>query len=813
MMEDKRALFIVLMILCSVIVTFPNVEIVKAEPKTIVVPDDYSSIPQAIDNAEDGDTILVRSGTYEGIQNQTLIINKTISLIGEDAENTILNLHPPWVTTTIFPDTVLSGYTHPLVINADGVIISGFTITSDGGKIRVNGNNTQIVGNVFATQLYLQGHNQTFAFNNITASLTCSGYYSYVYKNNAVNCIIGTSSGLYASIFSNTVIGGGIGTGGTSNYAVIYDNIVKDGSYISLGSCRNIVTNNTITNSSMGVVIYWGANNTIIRNVITKCQIGLYKTETHSGNIFYANHVENNSYGAKIAYPAPSAETTLYHNNFIDNVKQVNTDPTETVEGHGSIPDWNRSIIHTGLFDNGSEGNFWSDYNGKDNNSDGIGDTPYIIDENRTDNYPLMIPFNISSVSIQLPEWANIEPLNAVPTPSFPPQQSSGDDVPEFPSIYIRADGSVEGTDKIQRNGDLYTFTSDIVNNSLVVLRDNILIDGQNFTIHGNHPSSSSVGISLSARNNITIRQIVVTNFQTGINLENTSQSKVINCSITTNNWEIGISLTNSTSNIISNNAVYSNVSYYSHSISGIALGNSSNNTISENRVTGSFYKGINLDRSNNNTLSVNSVTKSEYGMDLHLSNNNNLVGNTVSSTVRVISRGVYPDSGTGIWLEVNSTYNQIHKNNIENNGEAMRIWDFSSNNMIYENNLMNNTSQISIITRGEFELRYTPIPNSWDNGTVGNYWSDYLTKYPNATEIDNSGIGDTPYLIDENNIDNHPLMKPVEIPELHDGTGETEPFPTLLVIAVTVTIVTVVAVAVIYRRKLSKSNKRGGNH
>jgi len=359
-------------------------------------------------------------------------------------------------------------------------------------------------------------------------------------------------------------------------------------------------------------------------------------------------------------------------------------------------------------------------------------------------------------------------------------------------TIYIRADGSVEGTDKILRDRDVYIFTDDI-NASIVVESDNIVIDGAGYTIQP-ETAEDNIGVDLRDRNNVTIRNVAVTNFQTGINLENASQSKVINCIITTNIWESGIKLTNSTSNTISNNVVCSDVNYYSPSISGIDLENSSHNTISENRVIGSFYKGINLDLSNNNTLSVNSVTKSKFGIDLHLSSKNNLVGNTVFSTVLVISRGVYSDSGTGIWLEVNSTYNQIHKNNVKNNGEAMRIWDFSSNNIIYENNFINNTSQISIITRGEFELRYTPIPNTWDNGTVGNYWSDYLTKYLNATEIDNSGIGDTPYLIDANNVDNHPLMKPIEIPEFHAGTGETEPFPTLLVIAVTVTIVTVVA-------------------
>jgi parallel beta-helix repeat protein len=320
-------------------------------------------------------------------------------------------------------------------------------------------------------------------------------------------------------------------------------------------------------------------------------------------------------------------------------------------------------------------------------------------------------------------------------------------------TIYIRPDGRVDGTDRIQEQGDVYTFKSDIVKNSLVVLRDNVTIDGQNFTLYGNS-SSSSVGISVSARNNVTIKNVAITNFQTGINLENTSYSKVIDSTITTNNWEIGIKLTNSTSNIISNNAVNSDVNYYSPSVHGIVLENSSNNTISENEVTGSFYKAIYLDLSNNNTLLDNSVTKSQYGIDLNFSSNNNLVGNTVFSTVRVISRGIYSDDGTGIWLEHNSTHNQILKNNVENNGEAMRIWDFSSSNIIYENNFMNNTSQISLLTRGEPELRYTPIPNSWDNGTVGNYWSNY-----NGTDSDGDGIGDSPYIIDENNQDNYPIM------------------------------------------------------
>jgi len=44
-------------------------------------------------------------------------------------------------------------------------------------------------------------------------------------------------------------------------------------------------------------------------------------------------------------------------------------------------------------WDNGCEGNYWSIYNETDLNRDGIGDTPYIIDGNNQDNYPLMNPY------------------------------------------------------------------------------------------------------------------------------------------------------------------------------------------------------------------------------------------------------------------------------------------------------------------------------------------------------------------------------------------------------------------------------------
>ena len=63
-------------------------------------------------------------------------------------------------------------------------------------------------------------------------------------------------------------------------------------------------------------------------------------------------------------------------------------------------------------------------------------------------------------------------------------------------TIYIRSDGSVEGTDKIQQDGNVYTFTDDIFD-PIVVQRDNIVVDGAGYTLQGTEVPDSK-GIYLS---------------------------------------------------------------------------------------------------------------------------------------------------------------------------------------------------------------------------------------------------------------------------------------------------------------------------
>ena len=388
----------------------------KADPQTIIVPDDYATIAVAIVNATEGDTIFVKKGIYE---EETLEISKTLFIIGQDVENTVINLHPPLVTSTIFAQT-LTSYANPINIKADDVKLSGLTINSDGGEISATGNRTQITGNILNTAVHLLGSHQTVSQNNLTASVTCSvGTYGNVYKNNVVNGSIGCDSGSYNRFFANSVLGGGIGAGGTSSNNLIYGNNVKNGKGIWVLH-GNVVAKNTVTESENGVSITQGFGNVICGNVITNNRgAGLTKLQGDN-NTFYANYVANNSFGVEIGVISLQPQNnTFYHNDFVQNTQQ-----TKIV-----------NLDHSDCWDNGEEGNYWSNYTGSDANHDSVGDSPYVIfgerhaydqpgtiyAESYEDRYPLMAPFNCSCITIELPEWATNQLPKLLISPDITP--------------------------------------------------------------------------------------------------------------------------------------------------------------------------------------------------------------------------------------------------------------------------------------------------------------------------------------------------------------------------------------------------------
>ena len=410
----KTALLLLLVSLTTSCIL--KIQLGKAAPQPIVVPDDYATIAAAIENATDGDTIFVKKGIYE---EETLEISKSLSIIGQEVENTVVNLHPPLVTTTIFTQTFTS-YANPISIEANDVKLSGLTINSEGGEISATGNRTQITGNILNTGVHLRGWYQTVSKNNLTADVTCSdGAYGNVYQNNFVNGSISCDSGSCNRFFANNVLGGGISSGGTSTNNLIYGNTVKNGE--GIWACYgDIVAKNTVTDSEMGISVDWGFNSIICGNIITNNRgAGLTKL-TGANNTFYANYVANNSFGVEIGVNSLEPQnTTFYHNDFVQNTQQTNV----------------INLDYSDRWDNGEEGNYWSNYTGSDANQDSIGDSPYVIfgerhpydhpgttySESYEDRYPLTAPFNCSSSAIELPEWATSQLPNPFTSPDIIP--------------------------------------------------------------------------------------------------------------------------------------------------------------------------------------------------------------------------------------------------------------------------------------------------------------------------------------------------------------------------------------------------------
>jgi parallel beta-helix repeat protein len=236
------AALIVLLILCSIMVSLQSINVVKGEPRTIVVPDDYPTIQAAINNAYEGDTVFVKKGTYEFPINQTLVISKTISFMGEDAENTIINLHPPIIQTGWHLVTPQYGYDHPIKIEANGVHFSGFTITRVGGSMRVSGVGTHITGNHIETGLFLEYARQNITGNIVKGGITCIGN-NHTIANNILD---------YVWVMASEVL--------------IEGNTISDytGAGIAIGGYRNTVFNNNVENCKTGIAFWGYASNNII---------------------------------------------------------------------------------------------------------------------------------------------------------------------------------------------------------------------------------------------------------------------------------------------------------------------------------------------------------------------------------------------------------------------------------------------------------------------------------------------------------------------------------------------------------------------
>jgi len=312
-------------------------------------------------------------------------------------------------------------------------------------------------------------------------------------------------------------------------------------------------------------------------------------------------------------------------------------------------------------------------------------------------------------------------------------------------TIYIRADGSIDPpTPCIQRDGEVYTF-ADNISDSIVVERNNIVVDGAGYTLQGTGEES---GIYLLGRIHVTIRDIKIKEFRFGIYLYRSSNNTVSGSNITDN--YCGIRVFESSNNSISGNNVMRN-DY------GIMLPHSSNNRLYRNHIMANSFYGIRLDKSSNNSISGNSIiannlygiglyvsstynavfgnniTNNNIGISLESSSFNNVSGNNISNNTR------YGVHSSPLALSSNNT---ISGNTISNNEEGVRLYN-SSDSTVYGNLIANNYGGVFLRWSSGNKLRNNVVVNSTYNFGV---WGEKLLDFVNDVDVSNTVDGKPVY-------------------------------------------------------------------
>jgi parallel beta-helix repeat protein len=197
----------------------------------------------------------------------------------------------------------------------------------------------------------------------------------------------------------------------------------------------------------------------------------------------------------------------------------------------------------------------------------------------------------------------------------------------------------------------------------------------------------------------------------------------------------------------------------------GIHVLNSENNIIDQNSISNT-ETAINLDNSKNNIISSNSIYKNENG-----------IYSTKGTENEISNNVIFENADYGIYLLTNSNYNTITGNNLYENRITLRIKG-SRYNDVFFNNFKDSTEKAVYICCGasqnaiynnsfinnkrNVDFTILNINYFYKNG-YGNYWDDYVEKYPNANQ--KNGIWNTPYDIPETNTkDEFPLVNPINL-------------------------------------------------
>lgn len=189
-------------------------------------------------------------------------------------------------------------------------------------------------------------------------------------------------------IYLSATIGGEVDSHMILNCTISHNNI----GILLEESLFNCIYSNLISSNNYAGINFTSSSikNRIINNNITSNNIsGIFITENSNKNIFTKNDISNNSVvGLNVT---DTKGNKIHHNNFKWN----------TVNGYDST-------ISLNNWDDGAQGNYWSDYTGTDDNKDGFGEDPYVVPGGGSRDWH---PF-IKNLNFTPPKIQSVSPVN-----------------------------------------------------------------------------------------------------------------------------------------------------------------------------------------------------------------------------------------------------------------------------------------------------------------------------------------------------------------------------------------------------------------